>query len=172
MTEQEIVSYLKENKTKGIAVGFLPEEVRAWVYITPISIFRFFDGKEWIKPKNPVIRDNDIICLPENFELKQKSKGKWAEFNVNEDGKFEYNSIRFTGVYYWWELQKFLTDANDNGLYLTAFGGWQYEDSKRWYLAPAVKLQDGKMWNSYIIEESGEATPVIPVKIRFWKEYK
>lgn len=173
MTEQEIVLYLKENKTSGIAVGFLPEEVREFVYITPISIFRFFDGKEWIKSEKPFIRDNDIICLPDNFELKQESKDGWVDFEVDENGCYRIldTDMRF----HWseWNKPLWIYGKDENrSWYLTDFGGWQYEDSKRWYLAPAVKLKDGKMWNSYIIEESGEATPVIPVKIRFWKEYK
>lgn len=179
MTEEEIVQYLKMNKNIGIVFKFMPEEVRELVYITPISIFRFFDGKEWIKSEKPFIRDNDIICLPDNYELKKIEKtGEWVEFEIDEGGDFGYlakseKNDRYKSSYYSWDSwQKFLEDSRLNERGFTTFGGWQYEDSKRWYLAPAVKLQDGKMWNSYVIEESGEATPVIPVKIRFWKEYK
>lgn len=30
MTELEIINYLKENGTKGVAYGFMPQDVRKW----------------------------------------------------------------------------------------------------------------------------------------------
>ena len=38
MKEQEIVDYLKENRTKGVAFGFMPNEVREWVETSSIYI--------------------------------------------------------------------------------------------------------------------------------------
>lgn len=183
MTEQEIVLYLKENKTSGIAVGFLPEEVREFVYITPISIFRFFDGKEWIKSQKPFIRDNDIICLPDNYELKKIEKtGEWIEFEVDEGGDFGYlaeseKDERYKSSYYsWYSWQKFLEDSRLNKRGFTAFGGWQYPNSSYWSTYPQVKTGRGDNYSSYYCEkEQGEdysAYPAIPVKIRFWREYK
>lgn len=165
MTEQEIVSYLKENKTKGIAVGFLPEEVRAWVYITPISIFRFFDGKEWIKSENPFIRDNDIICLPDNYELKKIEKtGEWIEFDIDENGCYRIldTDMRF----HWseWNKPLWIYEKDENrSWYLTAFGGWQYnEQPDMWFMSPQV-LKDN---------QEKCIKPLFPIKIRFWREYK
>lgn len=179
MTENEIINHLKENKNKGIAIGFLPKEVREWVYIPPISIFRFFDGKEWIKLEKPFIRDNDIICLPDNYELKKIEKtGEWIDFDINKNGDFEISGIEndknITIIYNWSHWDKPIRDnASKNFINgCCAFGGWQYENDSRWYLAPAIQLNDGKLWNSYVIEESGEATPAIPTKIRFWREIK
>ena len=105
--------------------------------------------------------------------MKLEQKGKWVEFEIDKDSfEIEYGNADCPKLedFGWWDWQGFLSYCRQEGLSFTAFGGWQYENSKRWYLAPAVKLQDGDLWNSYVIEESGEATPVIPVKIRFWKE--
>lgn len=178
MTEQEIINILKENKDKGIAYLFLPEEVWNWIeenfndqklmYLKPNGRWEFFSETDFDD------YDNVIFALPDDYEVKREPKGEWVEFEI-DDLIFSYFPNRkedARSAYFWFEYDSFLKDSLNWQRGFTAFGGWQYEDSKRWYLAPAVKLQDGKMWNSYIIEESGEATPVIPVKIRFWKENK
>lgn len=177
MTEQEIIQYLKDNKDdgKGVSLGNMPEEVQEWIgrKFKPLEdILVMTHDMDWC----PI---DDFLNLPfalsDNYELPQKLGGKWVEFEINK-GKFNFIPSDMNGldgvIESWWNWQEFLTVSSKHNLGFTAFGGWQYEDSKRWYLAPAVKLQDGEMWNSYVIEQSGEATPVIPVKIRFWKEYK
>lgn len=182
MTEQETITALKENKTKGVAYLFLSEQVRDWVHdklfdkillvLDSMGNFIPFDDVEE-GLINTEDYDNVVFALPDDYEAKEESKGEWVEFEINE-GKFSFIPSDVNGldgvIESWWNWQEFLTVSSKFHLGFTAFGGWQYENDDRWYLAPAVKLQDDEMWNSYVIEESGEATPVIPVKIRFWRE--
>jgi hypothetical protein len=161
----------------------MPEEVMKWCDNNKTKL-KFFDGYDnlirWKVFENPYadIHFGDILCLPEDFKLEEKAKGKWVEFDIDKNGDFDVcgiaNDENITITYNWTQWNNPIRDnASKNFINgCRAFGGWQYEDSKRWYLAPAVKLQDGEMWNSYVIEESGEAIPVIPVKIRFWRETK
>ena len=180
MTEQEIVLYLKENKTSGIAVGFLPEEVRAWVYITPISIFMFFDGKGWIKSEKTVIRDNDIICLPDNYELKKIEKsGEWIEFDINKNGDFEIGGIandkNSTVIYNWSQWNKPIRDnASKNFINgCCGFGGYLYAGCNDWFMTPRIFYNNRLLDHYQKIEIDGKMVkPAIPVKIRFWKEIK
>lgn len=173
MTEKEIIQYLKMNRKIGIPLGFMPTEVQEWCNKNSLSLQIVIENRNtWDDYKNWVISKKleftSIVCLSEDFQVKKESKGEWVEFNIDKDGTFFVNGL----IVLWFNWQHVLSDSYGKKNGFTAFGGWQYADDKRWYLAPAVKLQDGKMWNSYIIEEYGEATPVIPVKIRFWKEYK
>ena len=176
MTEQEIVSYLKENKTKGIAFAFMPNRVREWAEIHCSDIFMIYSKRKWeeIAQADYVIENDDIICLPDNYELKKLEKtGEWVEFEIDEGGNFEYNSIRFTGVYYWWDWQKFLTDANDNGLCFTDFGGYLYAGCNDWFMTPRIFYNNRLLDHYQKIEIDGKIVkPAIPVKIRFWREIK
>lgn len=175
MTEQEIIEYLKENKNEGKILSFMPEEVRKWCEINKKELL-VWQSNSWYKFDADNICTDDAVTLPDDYKVKEESKGEWVEFNVNSKGEITVNidDDNEPTVFYWneWGVVLNYSRNSRNKAKYVAFGGWQYEDSKRWYLAPAVKLQDGEMWNSYVIEESGEATPVIPVKIRFWKEYK
>jgi hypothetical protein len=164
MTEQEIIDYLKKNKSEGRIISFMPEEVKRWCeeHLKELLVWQ---NHRWYKFDVVYISTNDAVTLPDDYKVKEETGGEWDEYNI-KDGRF-YEETR--GLFYTWhEWSKCMLDNPR----FTAFGGWQYEDSKRWYLAPAVKLQDGEMWNSYVIEQSGEATPVAPVKIRFWREAK
>lgn len=170
MTEQEIIDYLKKNKKEGRILAFMPEEVRDWcekhLCEKHLKELLVWQSHRWYKFDADDICTDDAVTLPDDYPYpKQESKGGWMEFEIDDDGTFFVNGLTVL----WFNWQHVLSDSYGKKDGFTAFGGWQYEDSKRWYLAPAVKLQDGKMWNSYIIEESGEATPVIPVKIRFWR---
>ena len=177
MTEEEIVQYLKMNKNIGIVFKFMPEEVKNWSSKHSEKLC-WYDVDCWINGGTEKrLYDDKIYALSEDFKMEENLKGEWIEFEIDEDGYFCYiaeserdEHCKF--YYSWWSWQKFLDDNRENLRVFTAFGGWQYEGSERWYLAPAVKLKDGDYWNSYVIEVSGEATPVKPVKIRFWKEYK
>lgn len=169
MTEQEIIECLKNNHKNGIALGFLPDEVRQWVYINPISIFRFFDGKEWIKSKNIVIRDNDIICLLDNYELKNLEKtGEWVEIEL-KDGKFY--DIQQGLFYSWYEWLKIMSVHPS----FTHFGGYYYgiEPIPRWYMTECVAPTDcnGSIYTSYT-DGDKNIKPLTPKKIRFWRENK
>ena len=180
MTEEEIIQYLKMNKKVGIPLGFMPTEVQEWCNKNSLSLQIIIENKNvWDDYKNWVISKKleftSIVCLPDDYKIQPNINGEWIEFNIDKSGHFHIKIERTTYSFHWMEFIRPLLVCEkykDDNMYLTNFGGWQYEDSKRWYLAPAVKLQDGEMWNSYVIEQSGEATPVIPVKIRFWKEYK
>jgi hypothetical protein len=174
MTEQEIVNVLKENKNKGIAYLFLSEDVWEWIgenFNNPKLLYLAPNGKwELFSETDFDDYDNVVLALPDDYEVKQESKGEWVEFEIDQKGNFHCFMNGDMHYFFWANWNAFLTEADSSGY--TTFGGWQYEGSKRWYLAPAVKLQDGEMWNSYVIEQSGEATPVAPVKIRFWREAK
>ena len=171
MTEQEIVKYLKDNKSKGVAFAFMPKEVQDWVNDASRKIvYLIFKSGLWEDlPIEATANEEDVFALPDSFQIQQEKKDGWVEFEI-KSGVFDYDDR----VFDWWDWGCFLNYCKGfNTDDFTSFGGWQYEDSKRWYLAPAVKLNDGDLWNSYfVIGESQDATPVIPVKIRFWREAK
>jgi hypothetical protein len=182
MTEKEKVEYLKENKTKGIAYLFLPQDVWDWIgenFNNPSLVYLAPNGKwEQFSKTDFDDYDNIVFALPDDYEAKEEPKGEWVEFDIDPKSKDflvdveKENSNDCNEYYFWFEVERFLRDSIDNDRGYTAFGGWQYEGSKRWYLAPVVKLKDSDYWNSYVIKESGEAKPTIPVKIRFWREAK
>lgn len=181
MTEQEIVSVLKENKTKGVAYLFLPEQVRDWVQdklfdkillvLDSVGNFiRFEDVEEGLI--NTEDYDNVVFALPGDYEPKQESKGEWVEFEIDSDGffAFRFSDNNVPKFFFWWNWQKFLESSHQSNWGFTAFGGWLYENDNRWYMAPAIKLKtDNYYWNSYTAEKE-EVKPAIPVKIRFWRE--
>lgn len=177
MTEQEIIEYLKKNKKEGRILAFMPEEVRKWceehICEEHIKELLVWQSHRWYDAED--ICTDDVVTLPDNYKVKKEPKGRWVEFEINE-GKFNFVPSDVNGldgvIESWWNWQEFLTVSSKFNLGFTAFGGWQYEGSKRWYLAPAVKSQYDDYWNSYVIEQSGEATPAIPIKIRFWREEK
>lgn len=187
MTEQEIVECLKENKTKGIACLFMHEDVWHWLgknlnnskllYLAPKGTWKFFSETDFDDFDE---YDNLVFTLPDNYEIEkdEEKTGEWVEFEINEYGNFKYNSIRYTGTFNWWDWQRFLKDSDDVGLPFTSFGGWLYDKSGDWFLSPQVGLigDSGKaqfILNRYShIYEKERITPVIPIKIRFWRENK
>lgn len=186
MTEQEIVEYLKGNKTKGVAFGFMPDEVQKWCNNNKTKL-KFFDGyatlRGWRDYNNPNIDIHflDILRLPEDFKMEEKTEGRWVEFEIDDDGDFCYTVESEKGgsykTYYpWYSWQKFLEETAEDGNTFTAFGGWQYPNSSYWSTYPQVKTGRGDNYSSYYCEkEQGEdypAYPAIPVKIRFWTETK
>lgn len=177
MTEQEIIDYLKNNKKEGRILAFMPDEVKTWCEEHMKELF-VWQNHRWYKLDVVYISTNDAVTLSDDYKVKEESKGRWVEFDINKNGDFEIcgiaNDKNITIIYNWSHWDKPIRDnASKNFINgCCAFGGWQYEGNKRWYLAPAVKLQDDEIWNSYVIEESGEATPAIPTKIRFWREIK
>lgn len=183
MTEEEIIQYLKMNKKIGIVFKFMPEEVKDWCRKYSKKLY-WYDTDTlvdcWSNGGFEKRLDGDkVYTLSEDFQIKKEQKGEWIEFEIDCDGDFNLkddgtestkDEARDFG-FHWLDVGEFLKCSINEKWHYTTFGGWQYADSKRWYLAPAVKLHDD-LWNSYVIEENGDATPVIPVKIRFWKEYK
>lgn len=177
MTEEEIIQYLKMNKQIGIVFKFMPEEVKEWCRKYSEKLC-WYDANCWSNGGfEKRLYDDKVYALPEDYEIekKEKSQSGWVEFEVR-DGIFcflyEVDKQKYSICLDWWQWQDFLKESKENDWNFTAFGGWQYENDSRWYLAPAIQLNDGKLWNSYVIEDYGEAKPVIPVKIRFWKECK
>ncbi len=176
LTEKEIVKYLKENRTKGVGFIFMPREVRIWT-TSNISRVDCYDSSsnKWDNAFHYKFYYSNIYSLPEDFELEEKPQGEWIDFDIDDEGYFH---PIFTGPdgkivrdkYFFFERTDFLSHYHDEGY--TAFGGWQYGDDPRWYLAPAVELADGTFWNSYVINVTGEVKPAIPTRIRFWREAK
>lgn len=163
MTENEIIQILKDNKEKGIAFGFLPDEVIQFALKHKENLKFHDDEGFWIDmecqyKEGYEISIHEIVCLTEDFELKKKSEGEWVEFNI-KDGVF-YDAEM--GVCYkWYEWSCFITKNTS----YEAFGGWQYKNNKSWFTIPQVEIDDGCLSYNYCLE----AKPVIPIKIRFWK---
>ena len=179
MTEQEIVNYLKENKNKGIAYLFMFEDVKDWIQKhrndNKLMILTedgdFIDGG--IKPCYGIIA-TDVFALPDDYEVKQESKGVWIEFEIDDKGDFAFylSKIRKKD-FHWYEWQRFLFECYENNHQcFTAFGGWQYKNCKAWYTYPMILLGDDRYASSVFKEEASDAKPAIPVKIRFWREIK
>ena len=171
LTEKEIVKYLKENRTKGVGFIFMPREVRIWT-TSNISRVDCYDSSsnKWDNAFHYKFYYSNIYSLPEDFELEEKPQGEWVEFEIDQKGNFHCFMNGDMHYFFWANWNAFLTEADSSGY--TAFGGWQYGDDPRWYLAPAVELADGTFWNSYVINVTGEVKPAIPTRIRFWREAK
>ena len=176
MTEQEIINYLKENKSKGIAFAFMPEEVQKWAkensrelccYNQPIESTEY----EWMRDGSyKQINQDGLYALPDEFEEKKPSG--WVEFEINERGQFIVN-LKTRYYLNWFEWWRLLEKSMDYNYCFTAFGGWQYKDSFIWTTEPQVQVGRGNNYSScYCEKEQGEdytVKPAIPVKIRFWK---
>lgn len=196
MTEQEIVSYLKENKTKGVAFGFMPVEVGDWIKANTKKLMGklicFSDTFGWdaVNTDKVILSLDYIFALPENFELKQESKGRWVEFDIDKNGFFTVtrDDTKFgmpcTAVFPWHQWSKFLDYCWDyeksclkNGLEFTTFGGWCYgnanEPIPRFYMHPCIVPDDicGSVYSSYCVGDKN-IIGMIPTKIRFWRVSK
>lgn len=189
MTEQEIINILKENKEKGVAYLFLPEQVRDWVHDKLFdkillvldsmgNFIRFEDVEEGLI--NTEDYDNVVFALPGDYEPKQESKGEWVEFEIDSDGffAFRFSDNNVPKFFFWWNWQKFLESSHQSNWGFTAFGGWLYDKSGGgdWVLSPQVGLIDDSGNAPFILNqyshtyEKERITPAIPVKIRFWRE--
>lgn len=175
MTEQEIVSYLKENKTKGIAFAFMPEEVRDWVNDASRKIvYLIFKSGLWEElPVEATANEEDVFALPDSFQIKQEPQSGWVEFEIKSE-VFDYDDR----VFDWWDWGCFLNYCKGyNTDDFTAFGGWQYEGSESWFMTPRLAVispnltiyQDNYNPNNYA---ECECKPAIPIRIRFWREAK
>lgn len=169
MTEQEIVSYLKENRMKGIGYKFMPEEVQKWIYdnfYNDYLVYFNYQGK-WTSINDTNLTNscnyqNHIFSLSEDFELKKEVEGKWVEFDIDENGCYRIldTDMRF----HWseWNKPLWVYEKDENrSWYLTAFGGWQYKENlEMWFMSPQV-LKDNDLCC---------IKPLFPIKIRFWRE--
>lgn len=171
MTEKEIVDYLKENRTKGVAFGFMPKEVRNWCKknILDINFYNQDEGWKTILNPQPEILKTDIFSLPEDFKFESKPQSGWFEYEIDKNGNFySADADDKDGRYYHWsEWNTCLANNKDN---LIGFGGWQYPNNKGWYMSPLM-LIDGEYSSVFwYISEPSECKPAIPSKIRFWRE--
>ena len=179
MTEQEIIGYLKNNQTNGVAYGFMPDEVQDWVEIHPATWFRVYiqtssTSHDWkmIGNKNTEFSDTDIIMLPVDFVLPSSiKKGHWDEFDIDEDGNFVVYDNEVNGIYRWYQWWNVL---NDKRMEYTAFGGWFYEGNGSWWTMPMLNPRKDDKQLLYRIEDNDakDSVPAIPIKIRFWREIK
>lgn len=83
MTDQEIINILKENKTKGIAYLFLPQEVWDWIgenfnnpnllYLAPNGKWEFFHETDFDD------YDNIVFALPDMYALSEDKEEEESE---------------------------------------------------------------------------------------------
>lgn len=168
MTEEEIISCLKENKHKGITFAFMPDDVQAWCkQHRDEKIFTVYRGNTWDVDSCICCNYNGIYSLPSGYEIKPKFKPHWEEFNVDEHGKFmiQHESMDCVACLYpYWNWNGFLSDNNDK---YNAFGGWFYGQDKTWNLA--LQVQSASSSLVLCAAEQQKVAPVTPTKIRFWR---
>ena len=135
MKEQEIVNILKENKKKGVAYMFLPEEVWNWIsenFYNPNLLYLDSMGKwQYSKDADFDDYDNVVFTLPDMFDLPPKPQtGEWVEFEINEKGQFLVIFTQGLRYYFnWFQWWRLLEKSIDYNYGFTAFGGWQYESN-------------------------------------------
>lgn len=161
MTEQKILDYLKKNRKKGVAHGFMPEDVQIWCWTHKDEpIFNLYVSDGWSKGRTGITCcDTSIYCLPEDYKIKPKFKPHWEEFNI-EDGVFRFNDEG----YHYWEVEKFLSDYVG---YFNAFGGWLYSGGGFW--STNTMIHSGCNLVDRTCDTTKDITPAIPTKIRFWR---
>lgn len=187
MTEQEIVSYLKENRTNGVAFGFMPVEVGDWIKANRKKLMGklicFSDTFGWgaVNTDKPILSLDYIFALPEDFKPEEKpQESGWIEFEIDQKSrdflvKAETENPNDCDEYYcWFEVERFLRDSVENDRRYTAFGGWQYDDGskvcKTWHMQPMIFSEvENKLVNLCLCEEQEKTKPAIPIKIRFWR---
>lgn len=86
MTEQEIIKYLKDNKTEGRIFLFMPEEVRKWCrkHYSSLHYYVYEDGifESMNNSNGDDICDNEIIGLPDEYEIEVPIV--FLKFNLEE----------------------------------------------------------------------------------------
>ena len=181
MTEQEIIDFLKKNKEMGIAFAFMPDEVQEWCYTNNGKVIFFHISKinhdgEWAdhSDNDVIFEPTDIVALPDSFQMFKEQKDGWIEFNINSSGFFSCAIQGYFGTYHWSEWYKCLSffSCGKEDFRLTAFGGWQYkEHSEFWYTSPQMLTDVQKGCISSICDgRFNDCKPLIPIKIRFWRE--
>ena len=80
MTEQEIINILKENKTKGVAYLFMPEEVSEWVWkhLTEPRLLYLNPRGDWeefnARCTDDYEYENVVFALPDDYKVKEGQK--------------------------------------------------------------------------------------------------
>lgn len=174
MTEQEIIDYLKENKTRGVAFAFMPSEVQKWcennLLKTDIPFRKLgrspsFEPLSWGKLSydEPFYREC-VYSLLDDYE--PKFEPDWQEFEIDEDGYFySPNGWR----YYYNENVRFEVE---NAVKFKGFGGWLLDD--HWYncLPVSAKNESFPFIIASVTSINEQAKPMFPTKIRFWRRYR
>ena len=174
MTEQEIVDYLKKNKSEGKIIAFMPDEVKRWCEEHRKELL-VWQSHRWHKFDTDDICTADAVTLYDDYKIKEGPEGEWGEYDI-KDGQF-YEETR--GLFYTWhEWSKCMSDNPR----FTAFGGWQYANSNTWFMTPKLKIIQANLIsykdndtigsNCYTTPAKLECEPAVPVKIRFWREVK
>lgn len=67
MTENEIIDYLKENATKGVAFGFMPKDVQKWCkdHRNEPIFQEYICDDIWSQSKPIFCRDDMVYSLDE-----------------------------------------------------------------------------------------------------------
>ena len=185
MTEEEIIQYLKMNRKIGIPLGFMPTEVQEWCNKNSLSLQIVIENRHtWDDYKNWVISKKleftTIVCLSEDYEYHAtKLNGEWVDFDINKNGDFEIGGIandkNSTVIYNWSQWNKPIRDnASKNFINgCCGFGGYLYAGCDDWFMTPRIFYNNRLLDHYQKLEIDGKIVkPAIPVKIRFWKEYK
>lgn len=182
MEEKEIIQYLKDNMKKGISFWFMPEEVQNWIkknyrncaYLTAEGIW---DTATHHVSNINEIWANEVYALIAAYKPKMKEpelENGWFVYEIDKNGNFySADADDEDGCYYHWsEWNTCLANNKDN---LVAFGGWQYEENGDWHTSPQLSLVDDTKREFHLGRYTdGKAAervkPLIPIKIRFWRE--
>lgn len=164
MNEQQIVDYLKENFTRGVAFRFMPNEVQRWCmkHRDEDIFFRFSEEYGWgSKQLKICCLNSSVYALDHDYELKPEFfKQDWVEFEIDENGMFSFEGKR----YYYREDARFEIENRDK---FKGFGGWLSCDGN-WRTYPALyrEIDDIACYNGSC---DCECEPAVPLKIRFWR---
>ena len=86
MTELEILDCLRDNRTKGIILGFMPEDVQEWCYRNRKSkcLCYYIDGEGWSEPTIVDASLNTAYCLSEEY---------WETWKKHFSFRGEYKNV-------------------------------------------------------------------------------
>lgn len=179
MEEKEVVQYLKDNKKKGISFKFMPKEVQDWIRKNYRDCLYFNDNGKWEKAGYHLtgvgdIRANAVYALSKGYKSKSNEpESVWVEFDIDENG---YYRIPDTDMRFHWSewikpLLRTRKDENQSW-HLICFGGWQYKDCDTWCMSQKVIEDEEISRESYSEDHGSKFESAIPVKIRFWREFR
>jgi hypothetical protein len=161
MTEKEIIQYLKDNRIKGVAFGFMPEDVRIWCHNNRKSLLIGSIRGTWesVFKQSESLNKFVIVCLPEDFRLEVETEIEYEDFDIDEDGYFTVDGFH----YLWCCWQDFLMEYSPR--YIN-FGGWQYDGCDDWFMNPHIFYNDRLLEHYQNVEK---IKSILPIKIRFFK---
>lgn len=166
MNENEIISYLKENRKNGVIYDFMPSDVRCWCSEhRDESIFYFYStGYGWHYRCSIDCNGTSVYTLPEDYEPEPQFKPHYEEFDVNENGFFHIMKGSDLIYYHWFNWQKFIEENFDK---YNNFGGWLYND-KLWSTKVLMTdIAERELYGS--VAKDKTVVPVTPTKIKFWR---